>query len=455
VLPPWTTNADLASLAVGPENLTSLSLHAHAVWDLSPLAPLTGLKRLDLSDCVSVYDLRPLAKLTGLQTLDLCRCASLSDLSPLADLADLRDVDVRGCDLVTDLPALRATVHSGPDDLHEFLRARGMAADIPHPAAPPARADGQGAPGGPIRHPTMSPEELERAAQVAFGLQPLYIARHVMVADTALVVELERFLTAYRLEPGQNVKLIGQPFIPERQAYSDMREELWPRRGTRSPDMMAFQWRDGCLKWRSSTYGRTTLGRLLRSALGLGGGQIDGSAKILDTVVHADLVYRPGVAPEDMLPEIERELLAEALLPVRLTFQDADRKAVFVSGSYRYAPAIHAATNRSYDQIHIYGSLPREDPSQGGGGSGTFREFLDWVGEYTDRPILADVQKIPGMVEWREGPLPEGVRRWHLPDEEVALVLRHLGEQTGLTFTEETRKIPVLYVDVDLPPDFH
>ena len=73
----------LASLT----GLTSLYLSDTAVSDVSPLAGLTGLTTLDLSD-TAVRDVSPLAGLTGLTTLDLSDTA-VSDVSPLASLTGL------------------------------------------------------------------------------------------------------------------------------------------------------------------------------------------------------------------------------------------------------------------------------------------------------------------------------------------------------------------------------
>jgi hypothetical protein len=39
-----------------------------------------------------------------------------------------------------------------------------------------------------------------------------------------------------------------------------------------------------------------------------------------------------------------------------------------------------------------------------------------------------------------------------LRDDETVLVLKHLGEQTALTFTEAKRTVKVLFVEPEQPP---
>ena len=66
--------------------------------DLSPLASLTGLKRLYLNCNVIGDDITPLGKMTGLETLDINIGQGLRDLSPLAALPHLASLSVTGTD---------------------------------------------------------------------------------------------------------------------------------------------------------------------------------------------------------------------------------------------------------------------------------------------------------------------------------------------------------------------
>jgi internalin A len=77
-----------------------------ALTNLGPLAKLTALQSLNLSGCAGLTDLGPLAKLTALQSLYLSRCAGLTDLGPLARLTALHYLYLSGCAGLTDLGPL-------------------------------------------------------------------------------------------------------------------------------------------------------------------------------------------------------------------------------------------------------------------------------------------------------------------------------------------------------------
>jgi Leucine-rich repeat (LRR) protein len=74
--------------------LTKLTLTHSELSDLSPLAGLTGLERLDLGCCLRIIDLTPLAALPSLKRLDLEGSGLCdkrrADLGPLADKKDLK-----------------------------------------------------------------------------------------------------------------------------------------------------------------------------------------------------------------------------------------------------------------------------------------------------------------------------------------------------------------------------
>jgi internalin A len=98
--------ADLSPLS-GLTTLTKLGLGwCGRVTDLSPLAELTALTQLDLKGCEGVTDLSPLSGLTALTQLDLGWCGRVTDLSPLAELTALTQLDLGDCGGVTDLSPL-------------------------------------------------------------------------------------------------------------------------------------------------------------------------------------------------------------------------------------------------------------------------------------------------------------------------------------------------------------
>jgi Leucine-rich repeat (LRR) protein/ferric-dicitrate binding protein FerR (iron transport regulator) len=430
-LPRWTTNEDLAALLPKLPNLESLSLSSPIVWDLKPLANLTGLQSLDLGFSISVYDLTPLTNLSRLQRLCLYGCESLTDLSPIHAIIRRHGSVAVGQTLKAQLQGLKATPAAATET--------GPAGTAPRGAASPG-------------HRTKSQDELQRTATVAKGLGD----GRLMLEPMDQIAAFERFYDAYRLKEKENVKLIIPP-LPERQAYYERFEKDQFAAIPRGPESMVFRWLEPCLQRWGMAFGGTHMSDLLRWIPGLGRQDIEGRDDALQRQLSCDVVYRVGVAPEVMAKEIEQELRTKLNWPVRLSFREVNRTVVAVSGVYRYSPLpglaeFSADDAPAYDKIEIYGSQQREDPRFGGGGSGNFARFLQWVGDYVGRQLVSDMKGPVGLIEWRDGPLPRGVQRGRLPDDEVALVLQHLGEQTGLTFKEEERQVRILYVDLDLPP---
>ena len=83
---PW---AEFGPVLSGMTRLQSLDLSYTQVSDLTPLAGLSGLQTLKLTQCWDVSDLRPLSDLSGLRSLILNR-TQVSDLAPLSGLSGLQ-----------------------------------------------------------------------------------------------------------------------------------------------------------------------------------------------------------------------------------------------------------------------------------------------------------------------------------------------------------------------------
>ena len=84
--------------------LTILDVSDNTLGSLAPLASLTGLKELNLSDNNTLSNLSPLASLTQLETLDASGNL-ISDLSPLAGLTSLTRLEL-GSNQIADLSPL-------------------------------------------------------------------------------------------------------------------------------------------------------------------------------------------------------------------------------------------------------------------------------------------------------------------------------------------------------------
>ncbi len=97
---------DLAALA-GLTSLRSLKLNGcDQVTGLSPLAGLSALESLSLMECRGIADVAPLAGLSALQMLTFYDCPQLTDIVPLSRLTSLRALTLAMCRRLTDVSAL-------------------------------------------------------------------------------------------------------------------------------------------------------------------------------------------------------------------------------------------------------------------------------------------------------------------------------------------------------------
>ena len=140
------------------------------------------------------------------------------------------------------------------------------------------------------------------------------------------------------------------------------------------------------------------------------------------------------------------EVIIQRVLRLRisLTFRRVERDVVVARGAYHHTPL----EGRAADEIEIYGKEVVPGGGGAGGGSGDFATFLKWVGEWIGRPVVSEVEAAPKRpITWyynQRSPFTEQTRR-EAHDE--GLVLRHLQEQTGLTFTRDRRPIRILFIE--------
>jgi len=96
---------DIAPLA-GLTRLKVLDLKNTQVQDLGPLAKLSGLEWLYLSNNKRVNDISPLKDLTNLRILSLDSCKGVSDITPLSKLTKLTILNLSGLEEISDISAL-------------------------------------------------------------------------------------------------------------------------------------------------------------------------------------------------------------------------------------------------------------------------------------------------------------------------------------------------------------
>jgi len=181
--------------------------------------------------------------------------------------------------------------------------------------------------------------------------------------------------------------------------------------------------------------------------------EVQADRDLLNTVIGGDFVFREDATVTERVQALERVLRKDCKLPVRLTFRD-EREVVVARGTLRVKPL----EGRAKNHVEVYGSellpfpprpaLPGRPPSLEflPPPAATLPDFLRAVGGFINRPIVHEAEAGPGETVTFDlhAPLVGGPEAaFRDPDK----VIKHVAEQTGLTFHAEKRKLRVLVVE--------
>lgn len=149
-----------------------------------------------------------------------------------------------------------------------------------------------------------------------------------------------RFNEVYGLAPGQAVKLVAPPFIPERDEFwAQTQAQMTPpvRPVGPAPDLsLGLEWEGTTPRW---TYagGHRSLRYVLQSVVGLNPWEIDETAP-RDLRLPGDWVTRHGATTEEKLASVATVVSNKLGRSVRFEKKSGPREAVVVRGAYLYSP---------------------------------------------------------------------------------------------------------------------
>jgi beta-lactamase regulating signal transducer with metallopeptidase domain len=275
--------------------------------------------------------------------------------------------------------------------------------------------------------------------------------RKIREEKDAILAELAN-KPGYSLAPGQVLRHIAPP-------YPSLRAEYWrvalpnefgvPAGGDEPKLVASYRW-DGKLHCEDFSPGsdRWPLIGVCDSVHRIKSQQISGPPELLQTSLPGDWVYREGVPDELFARQFEAILRQELQLPIHLEFRQVKREVYVARGDYHFTPLPDDKTGKSRG-VQIYGRVLSPN---GGGGYGTFGEFLNWAGRWIDMPIVSEVKAHPQQLLWRLHEPAGKVARPATDAEkreahDPALVLHNVEQQTGLHFTKETRPVKMLFVE--------
>jgi hypothetical protein len=313
-----------------------------------------------------------------------------------------------------------------------LIMVGGLVWTLPTLRGDPAQAQ-QEKPDGEPQQSTRVDKAAPRASAAKAGPRPRELSPEEREA-------IQEWWQMTSLTEGEILKRIAPPF-PECRAvaYRAMRREFGSHLPV--PDVMCIrQTPDPVVSHGYDHVGHTPLSFVVDSLLEMAveRQEIEGDPELLNSPIDGDWIVRESIPVENVLPRLEEILRKECKLPVKLRFDQAEREVIVVKGTYQLAPTSDRKA------IRVYGKVLTERP--GGGGSGTFEEFVRTIGNFLHRRIVSEVASAPeGRIQWRyNSPFPK-IEGWNDRNEDS--VLTHLSEQTGLVFVNEKRKVPALFVD--------
>ena len=254
----------------------------------------------------------------------------------------------------------------------------------------------------------------------------------------------ERFDAVYRLDDGEVLGYVAEPYIAERNDFFFRQFSRWgwfyqPLKYLPPgiSESVVFSWDEKDKQVKGGMGGgRMDLLDILRD-LGFYEREFEGERALLEREVPGDWVKREGARREEFLGAFEKILNEKLNLRIRFVPDEVERDVFICSGTFDFHPLGGEYGNK---QIHLFVEKP--DPAdniQGGGGSGDLDSFLDYTGRLGKQRIINAVKTVVEKLIWRQH---SSTRRGRLKKDTALfeILLKNVSKQTSLRFKKERQK---------------
>ena len=339
--------------------------------------------------------------------------------------------------------------------------------DVPPTAGPPAPAKAVVSPAAKppakAEEPDGEPDEKEEGVGPPKPGEPAWKAE---------------FRKVYGLADGQAMKLVpGDPFPSCRDAYLDEFDGLG--KNDRDKSLITFVAGGGRIAYRTGILGAygwqkeqtrngiearlrgRQLWEVLDGGFRIAAPLLEADDELATTELYADLVVREKAPWDQVAKSLEAELGEKFQIAVAAAAREEEREVVVARGKYVHKPreakvnGVISLAARDLDPDDFRGtySMLGSDPA------GLFRS----LGAHIGRPVIDETDQASWKLKVRKGKESDigawtGLRGYRYPRrsrEDVRpvdgsagrdAVLKHVAEQTGVTFATEKRKVWVLSV---------
>jgi RNA polymerase sigma factor (sigma-70 family) len=234
----------------------------------------------------------------------------------------------------------------------------------------------------------------------------------------------------YGLRTNELIRVVPPPFVK-------VREEVYKPWGfIKAPQAMVVFWYGGKARIRAAaTYAGTvqvfrfSIQFLASCILHVSSQDIEGDVDPVNTRIPGDFVYDARANAEQLSGSLEKIISNATGYTVTLTFRWVKRPVIVFRGKWRSGPG----------KIQVYGDK-LDGNTEGNNGPGPVSLLADEIGTLLGKSVSIEATDVPGRVDWHindAGAQP--------PDSN--LVCQHIQQQTGLTWTVETRFVKRLFIE--------
>jgi hypothetical protein len=241
----------------------------------------------------------------------------------------------------------------------------------------------------------------------------------------------------YQLAPGEIVRRIAPPFIPERSQLITATYNAIGGVGT-YPERLTQRWNG---KLQPKDAGGSTLLEVLRSVADWGerDDSVDCPADLAKRIIPGDWIVAADVPLAERFLAVETVLRRELRQRIRLIKAKVEREVIVVTGEYEFHPL-----RPSEKQIHVSTNDRDLDDVQGGG-SGPIKDLMSSLTLMLQSQCIDETTGSEKLtLSWDQH--PSAVLARPAPPKEVDLILAKLSKQTSLKFERQRRLTDVWLV---------
>jgi RNA polymerase sigma factor (sigma-70 family) len=255
-----------------------------------------------------------------------------------------------------------------------------------------------------------------------------------------------RFDELYLLAPGETMKRVHTPFVPERLTYYQLTSGTGQVQAIpKGPDaMLLTQGPPQGLKTQSMMFGGSQDVRgVLRDVVGIAPQETDLPRDILRRNLPGDWVVRESSPVAERMAAFTQLLSQQIGRTYRSEVRPLEREVIVVRGTYAYRPLPDVPEEQYGATIHFYVGQPEKKPSGFGGSGGAFRGLFAHLGDLSGRQIIIETE-LPsrGAGSYKDHASVQPFHRKEMDAATLDLLLANVEKQTSFELKRERRVVP-------------